>query len=133
MCAASALFVALPLTLAHTIVHGQNRIRFEQLEQMFANIRTKTKWNIDGPMLWGYFFFDPSKERLLTAAAELEAGGYRVVGVSAVEGESRYRLHVERVEVHSPTTLHARNSSLEAFATRHRLASYDGMDVGPAP
>jgi Regulator of ribonuclease activity B len=129
----SALFVALPSAFLATVARAENRIRIEQLEQMFANIRSKTKWNIDGPMLWGYFFFDDSREKLLAAAMELGANGYRVMGVSQVEGEARYRLHVERVEEHSPTTLHARNNALAAFAAKHRLASYDGMDAGPAP
>ena len=31
------------------------------LEQMFEGIRAQTKWNIDGDMLWGYFFYDTAQ------------------------------------------------------------------------
>jgi hypothetical protein len=40
-------------------------------------------------------------------------------------------LHVEKAEVHSVDSLHARNGELMAFAQENQLASYDGMDVGP--
>ncbi|HVY07703.1 MAG TPA: ribonuclease E inhibitor RraB [Burkholderiales bacterium] len=98
---------------------------------MFANMRAKAPWNIDGPLLWGYFFLDPSREKLEQAAGELQSAGYRVVGIAKVQGQQRFRLHVERVEIHTPATLDARNQELYAFADRLGLASYDGMDVGP--
>ena len=48
------------------------------------------------------------------------------------EGEEAYWfLHVEREEVHSPRSLHARNAEFYALAEAHDLLSYDGMDVGP--
>jgi hypothetical protein len=100
---------------------------------MFANMRAKAPWNVDGPLLWGYFFFDPSREKLERAAAELQGAGYRVVGIEPVQSKQTLRLHVERVETHTPATLDARNQELYALADRLSLASYDGMDVGPVP
>ena len=128
-----SLFIALlfaPLTL---IAQTQRRIQPTQLEAMFANMRAKTKWNVDGPLLWGYFFLDPSEPKLEQAANELGATGYRVVGVKKVDGKDLHRLHVERIEVHTPLTLNERNNELYAFAEKRGIASYDGMDVGPAP
>ncbi|RZS63283.1 regulator of ribonuclease activity B [Sphaerotilus mobilis] len=99
---------------------------------MFVNMRAKTPWNVDGPLLWGYFFFDPSEEKLKGAAKEL-AANYRIVGITEVPGRQTFRLHIEKVEVHSPASLHARNAELYEVAEKHKLASYDGMDVGPVP
>ena len=104
-----------------------------QLDAMFENMREKSHWNVDGPLLWGYFFLDTDRKKLADAGAELAKQGYRVVGVESVDGKPVSRLHVERVEVHSPATLDARDIELEAFARAHHIASYDGMDVGPAP
>jgi Regulator of ribonuclease activity B len=109
------------------------RIQLSQLETMFSDMRAKAPWNVDGPLLWGYFFFDPSQEKLQSAAKELEGAKYRVVGISEVPGRRTFRLHVEKVEVHSPASLHARNGDLYELAAKYKLASYDGMDVGPAP
>ena len=107
-------------------------IQLSQLEAMFSGMRAKTPWNVDGPLLWGYFFLDPSQEKLASAAKELLAGQYRVVGINEVPGRHIFRLHVEKVEVHSPASLHARNNELYELAAKYKLASYDGMDVGPA-
>ena len=35
-------------------------IELSQLEEMFANIKADAKWNMNEPMLWGYFFTDQS-------------------------------------------------------------------------
>jgi hypothetical protein len=112
---------------------SSRRIHLTQLEDMFVNMRAKTKWDVDGPLLWGYFFLDPSDEKLKRAATELQSSGYRVVSIQQTDAKKLFRLHVERVEVHTPMSLHFRNNELYALAEKQGLASYDGMDVGPAP
>jgi hypothetical protein len=99
---------------------------------MFANMRTRTKWDVDGPLLWGYFFFDPSEVKLKQAADELANAGYHIVSLEAVPEKGTYRLHVEKVETHTPASLDARNNDFYELAGRYSIASYDGMDVGPA-
>lgn len=129
-----ALALMSPLIAAHPLAVAQSsqRIQLVQLEAMFAQMRANAPWDADGPLLWGYFFVDASRDRLERAASELGTSGYRVVGITTVDGAAKYRLHVERVELHSPMTLNARNQTLYAFAERRGIASYDGMDVGPA-
>jgi hypothetical protein len=97
---------------------------------MFGNIRRTTKWNVDGPMLWGYFFMHSEPEPLEKAADFLKTSGYRLVGLNENAPEY-FVLHVERVETHSAETLFERNTGLYEVADRFRLDSYDGMDVGP--
>jgi hypothetical protein len=107
-------------------------IELEQLEEMFSNMRAKTKWNVDGPMLWGYFFTDPSEGKLQKAATRLVAQDYSFVQIYPTDdGRTRF-LHVERVETHTPKSLFARNAQLDALANEFGLECYDGMDVGPA-
>ncbi len=131
----TALFIAALLAFLSPqgFAQVQEQIPLAQLEQMFSNMRAKTKWNVDGPLLWGYFFFDPNPEKLKRANAELEALGYRTVDLEKVDGGQIFRLHVERVEVHTPATLNSRNLQFYALAKKHGIESYDGMDVGPAP
>jgi hypothetical protein len=114
-----------------TFAQGPSRIQLAELEAMFADMRAKTPWNVDGPLLWGYFFFDSDRTKLEHAAAEFAPAGYKVLGIDQVEGRRSFRLHVERVEKHTPATLNARNQELYSLATRLSLESYDGMDVGP--
>ncbi len=130
----SALFASfIVASSGAAMAQSPKRITLDELEGMFASMRAKTTWKVDAPLLWGYFFFDPSAEALELAAMELHTAGYRVVHIEQVEGDSQFKLHVEKVETHSPASLFKRNTEFYALAARYRLASYDGMDVGPAP
>jgi hypothetical protein len=108
-------------------------ITLNQLEEMFTNMRDKTKWNVDGPLLWGYFFTHSDPEPLGRAAKSLANLGYRVAGIYKTDDGRHYVLHVERTERHTPKTLHLRNGEFERLAKETGLESYDGMDVGMAP
>ncbi|MGN7830804.1 ribonuclease E inhibitor RraB [Pseudoxanthomonas sp. 22568] len=107
------------------------------LEAMFCDIREKTDWNIDGPMLWGYFFTDSSPVKLGNLRKVLEREGYSFVDLFVPEldeGQDEYYfLHMERIESHSVLSLHERNQHFYALAADHGIGTYDGMDVGPTP
>ena len=109
-------------------------LTLEAMQEMFDNIDHGAGWDMTQPKLWGYFFYDPSAEKLGDASYGLEDLGFRTVKIfvpDLEEGEAEfYVLHVEREEVHTPASLHRLNGELEAFAAQHALAGYDGMDVG---
>lgn len=110
-------------------------ITFEQLQEMFQGIASQGQWDMTKPMLWGYYFTDESPEKLEGVSPLLEKMGYKRVDLFEANldpGQSPYFfLHVEKVEVHTPESLHKANQGFYAFARDHGLASYDGMDVGP--
>ena len=103
------------------------------LEFAFAEIRKSTDWNLDGKLLWGFFFTSPTKPPLIEASKVLEKMGYRVVSVYLDEEKKDWWLHVERIEVHSVDSLHARNQQLVKFAAEKKLGTYDGWDAGQLP
>jgi hypothetical protein len=112
----------------------------EALQAMFESIANETKWNLEGDMLWGYFFTDQDQERLESCASVLAEQGYRLVDIyptdveeDGVEQEPTIVLHVEKVETHTVESLDARNQEFYRLAEKLGLESYDGMDVGPAP
>ena len=107
-------------------------ITLETLEEMFANMRRDAPWDVDGDLLWGYFFTDPDPKKLEPVAGQLSKTGYRIVKLCPTDDGSTHFLHVERVETHSPRSLHARNLEFYALASEFGIESYDGMDVGPA-
>ena len=105
----------------------------EMLVDMFRDnsANPKVKWDIYGECLWGYFFTDPDENKLARAAQALEEQVYRIVGLLHPDDDDATTfLHVERVETHTPDSLHARNQQLYAFAEEHQLDSYDGMEWG---
>lgn len=108
----------------HTVI---NRA---ELETMFENMRTKSKWNVDGDLIWGFFFTDASRKKLEKAAKELGAMDYDFVGIFKDEETQRFCwLHMEKVETHTVDSIEKRNKELDAFAKKFGLESYDGMDA----
>lgn len=105
----------------------------ELVEQMFRNMRAKSNWDVDGVLLWGYFFTAVEAVRLETASNYLSRLGYRCLPVYRTDDGSTNVLHVERAERHTAETLHIRNCEFEKLAMDFGLDSYDGMDVGLVP
>jgi Regulator of ribonuclease activity B len=110
----------------------------QQLVEMFSNMRANPSWNVDGPLLWGYFFTAPKQAALEPVAKTLAARGYRLVGIYAGDKASPsdpdvWWLHVERVEKHTVDSLQARNGEFYGLARKFAGVRYDGMDVGPVP
>ncbi len=108
-------------------------IALEKLEEMFREMRAQTPWDVDGPLLWGYFFTSSQEEPLRQAAQHLSGLGYAFVGLHPTEDSKTWVLHMERAETHTPQTLFQRNNEFYKLAGSHGLDSYDGMDVGPLP
>ena len=108
----------------------KTEITLEQLEKMFANMRSKSNWNVDGELLWGYFFTDPDPKKLELLVEALTRSGYRFGSIYETDDKHTHFLHVEKVEKHTPQTLHERNTELYRLAEEYGL-EYDGMDVGP--
>jgi hypothetical protein len=131
-------FVALALvgTAGSAATAGDKVITLEQLNQMFAAMRAEPhykKWNIDGDLLWGYFFTDRDAKKLQPVADHLTKAGYRLVSIYPTDDRAEFFLHVEKVEHHTPESLDRRNQEFYELADHFHIESYDGMDVGPLP
>ena len=127
------LFVAVCSAAPNPAPRPKSVITLKDLEDMFSNMRKETKWDLNGDMLWGYFFTDRDPKKLEPVAKHLSAAGYRVVSIYPADDNSIHWLHVERIEHHTAKSLHIRNQELSALATKFGIEDYDGMDVGPAP
>jgi hypothetical protein len=110
----------------------------EKLQEMFDRMARSAPWDLTKPVLWGYFFKNPTRAPLDDAVPLLASEGYRIVGVypskrNSASDHEVWWLHVERVELQTVDSLDARNHELNDFAREHGIAQYDGMDVGRAP
>ncbi len=110
-------------------------ITIEQLEEMFANIKAKADWDMDGSMLWGYFFTHHEPSLLEKTKKVLIKKGYTFVDIHLSDKDESdepnlWWLHVEKIEIHSPESLDKRNNEFYIFAHEFGIDSYDGMDVG---
>jgi hypothetical protein len=112
-------------------------IKFSLIEAMFKNMQKTPDLDIDAPLLWGFFFTDPSAKKLQKLAKHLKKDGFRFVDLYVPEldddEDEYYFLHVERIEHHTVGTLHKRNQEFYALADKFCIRTYDGMDVGQIP
>jgi Regulator of ribonuclease activity B len=109
--------------------------QMETLELGFERMR-EAGWDTDGDLLWGYFFVDKDISKLKRFSDHLQSLEYRFVDIFQLEDEDEgpsgeYMLHVERVEMHHPSSLAERNVALSRLASHWKVADYDGWDAGP--
>lgn len=83
------------------------------------------------PLLYGFFFYDKDKSKLEKFKEELLKDNYKLVRLENTE-KQEFILHVEKVEIHSRTSLLERENHLEKLSKTFQVAKYDGWDVGNA-
>jgi len=123
------LFCISNFTIAAECESFNNEISLTQIESIFQQMETKSKWNTKAELLWGYFFFDSDKEKLIKLSTQLASEEYREVELF-FNGRS-YVLHIERPEIHTPQSLATRNAYFATLAQKNCIKTYDGFDVGP--
>lgn len=107
---------------------NDNMIGLDKIEELFDNMKSNGV-NTDREMLYGYFFTNKTREPLQKLADELKKQSYKFVDIYPDENNLLW-LHIEKIEIHNPKSLFARNQQLYALADKYRLDSYDGFDIG---
>lgn len=83
------------------------------------------------PLLFGYFFYGKDKSKLENLKNELVKDSYKLVRLEMTENKG-FILHVEKVEIHTRTSLLDRENQLEKLTKKFKVETYDGWDVGNA-
>lgn len=110
--------------------------QLEGIGEIFDTARTEDKWNLDEEMLYSYYFVDESIEKLEKLGLKLEEDGYDFLDIfelgdeESEEPTGEYLLHIDKVEVHTPETLAARNVEFQKLAGEYDIESYDGWEFG---
>jgi hypothetical protein len=94
-----------------------------------GDVTGKSMTNVGGLI----FFIDSDRSKLLPIAEHLANSDYEFVGTLDPDESDEtpiYYLRLDRIETHSPTSLHERNQLLYAVAAQFGVLNYDGMDVG---
>lgn len=107
-------------------------ISLQQLQTMFKELGSETGWQLDGEMLWTYYFTAATPEALESVVDALESYEFEVDEIFENEEEPGYILEIGRIEKHTPESLFALNAELEAIASKFEGVEYDGMEVNPA-
>ncbi|UOK41614.1 MULTISPECIES: ribonuclease E inhibitor RraB [Flavobacterium] len=109
-------------------------ITIETVIDFFNDLKNKDDFDTSKPLLYGYFFTDESKNKLLKVSGILENIGFKIVDIFDAEVEEDetpfFYLHIEKIEIHTPNSLDARNKYFYELADKYGLESYDGFDIG---
>lgn len=81
------------------------------------------------PLLYGFFFYDKDTLKLEKLKDELVKDNYKFVRLERIEKQD-FILHVEKVEIHSRTSLLEREAQLDKLSKKFHVTTYDGWDVG---
>ncbi len=110
--------------------------QLEGIREIFNTARTEDKWNLEGDMLYSYYFVDTDVDKLEKLGLELENKGYDFLDIFELgdedSGEStgEYLLHIDKEEIHTPESLAQRNVEFQTLATENEIGSYDGWEFG---
>jgi hypothetical protein len=105
-------------------------INKQDIKQLFEKMK-KAGWNMDQPLVWGYFFKDSHQENLKRLAHQLEQEDFVIIDINQSYPDKLYWLQLEKIEQHSIITLNKRNQRFYQLAKDHHILKYDGMDVSP--
>ena len=106
------------------------------IKEIFADARREDNWNLEEEMLYSYYFVDASVDKLEKLGLKLEADGYDFVDVFELGDEEtekptgEYLLHIDKVEIHTPESLAARNVEFQKLADEYEIETYDGWEFG---
>jgi hypothetical protein len=102
----------------------------DDIETLFKKMQ-KSGWNMHEDQVWGYFFKDPSQQKLKEFSQELNRLGYTIIDINQSYPDKNYWLHIEKTQPHSIDSLYQLNQFFYQLAKENSIQSYDGMDISP--
>jgi len=121
-------FLLLTLIVLISCSSTQNKNREQNIDSIFKKMESQGV-DTKKPLLYGFFFYDKDKSKLEKLKEELLKDNYKLVRLEMTE-KQQFILHVEKIEIHSRTSLLEREGQLEKLAEKFQISTYDGWDVG---
>lgn len=114
---------------------NNNMINRETIINFFEDLKKGNDFNIDGKLLWSYFFLDKNKKKLQDFTLKLEQLGYEFDNIFEAEKINKedvieYYLQVTKIEHHTINSLNDLNMMFYKLAEENDINHYDGFDVG---
>jgi len=102
----------------------------DEVETLFQKMQ-KAGWDMQKEQVWGYFFKDPSLQKLSNFSENLKHQGYTIVDINQSYPDNNFWLHIEKTQQHTIDSLHQLNQYFYKLAEENSIQSYDGMDISP--
>ncbi len=110
--------------------------QIEGIKEIFDTAKTEDNWDLEGEMLYSYYFVDTDADKLEDLGIDLEEKGYEFLGIfelgdeDSEEPTGEYLLHIDKVEIQTPESLAKRNVEFSKLAEERKIDSYDGWEFG---
>ena len=110
--------------------------QIEGIKKIFDDAKQEDGWNLNGEMLYSFYFVDENVDKLEKLGLKLEEDDYDFVDVFELgdeetdESTGEYLLHIDKVEIHTPESLAKRNVEFAKLAEDYELKTYDGWEFG---
>lgn len=110
--------------------------QLEGIREIFQTAKTEDNWDLEGEMLYSFYFVDEDVDKLEKLGLKLEADGYDFLDIFELgdeetdESTGEYLLHIDKIETLTPETLAARNVEFQKLAEEYEIGSYDGWEFG---
>jgi len=117
MRAIAALLALLGVTGSAT-AQGDSPFRIEKVQGAFEQMRKTSGFDITKPLQWGFFFVSADRTSLQPVRSDLTREGYQFIGERQDE-KGTFWLELARLEIHTPESLHKRNTELFARAKKY--------------
>lgn len=96
---------------------------------------TEAKWDLNKPLVWGYYFYDKDPAKLEKLKKKLEEKGFKVYQVrkSAYFIRNNYLLYAYEEVTHTPESLFDQCNRLANLAIENGIEEFDGWEAGKEP
>jgi hypothetical protein len=94
---------------------------------------TSDGWDLNSSLKYGFYFNDDSKDKLKNVFEELGEKNYVMEDIYQLDGDSKWILHVSKIDALTPEKLHRRNIAFNELANHCQIELYDGWDVEQIP
>lgn len=109
--------------------------QIKEVTEIFADAKSEEGWNVEGEMLYSFYFVDESIEKLEKLAEHFEKESYDSINIYELGDEEtqkptgEFMLHLDKTEAHTPETLVTRNEEFFKIADEYEV-EYDGWEFG---
>ena len=110
--------------------------QLKEIKEIFADAAREEGWEVEGEMLYSYYFVDTSIEKLEKLGLQLEKEDYDFINIFELgddetgEPTGEYLLHLDKTEKNTPETLIDKIEQFEKLAVEYEIDSFDGWEFG---
>lgn len=114
---------------------SEQETQLKEIKEIYTDAAREEGWNVEGEMLYSYYFVDESIEKLEKLGLQLEEQGYDFINIFELgddetgEPTGEYLLHIDKTETQTPETLIDRIAEFEKLAGEHEV-EFDGWEFG---